>query len=891
MAKKLYKSKTNYTLKRLHQSGSYGNIYERDILTISNAGSSPLGQVPIYQSPTFKFTIRAGFNGKKIYNYGDWLTNDYCSTSGTTSWTLSCLPTPDKKSSKIVLKPNTHRLTDFVCYGSASELIRASINDILCRFPGEIFVTDEEININSSLFTENLIPVNSDLYKALLNTNDGYFIVDNPMGIDLTQLVIPENNTLAKIKFLCESYKQYNILTPGNNGIRESENVISWDVISKENIFNNDICLTNGMHLASVILKSENNKELVIEIYYYEGDVFCISKDKNYSLRPKDDVIDEFFNSLDDFQKVLLNRNTNYTAKIETYIDDEDDGWYVEEIEYTWPVGNGDWNLSIDGIAYDEYIKSLEVLAEGYDSNFTDAIWRTMTHEAIGNMDLTLTKNGEGVEMPNSSKIKQYLNIVGRQFDEIKKYADNIKNSNNVTYEQDKNIPDYFLTDKLELSGWETKNILNEISEDIFTEPMYGSRTIGFTASDGNNEFLRRLILNSKYIFSKKGTRQSIEDLMAIFGFHSVDWLNSYHLLTAKDKAYWAKSFIIKESIYKIKEITDDNLINKIKLLNSYKNEFNNESLNNPFGSYDPYQGLPLAEAYLNEKTYLIPWFDKTLKYDGDLYFQGKGGWMRNMETSEYNRTVSNIYAYTTKEDIPEFIKSTEYIYYIQSEDKCYKCTKNNDDIWNFSLYPVKNGKEVNTPPTDSTTKSELYLKYGEKYYVWSDKNNKYIELNEKPYNFFLESGKLDDVRTKVIDINKGNNPHSGEYDDGENYKKAYQNFFINSTFNEDLNLNFRDVETSGFTIERQLTNKKCVFIKDDEIIDNLYNINNKYIQIIFDLRHKKFIEENVLHYLKQIIPSTTIVDYDFRDLNKGNYYAIENESISDVNTNVFGII
>ena len=44
------------------------------------------------------------------------------------------------------------------------------------------------------------------------------------------------------------------------------------------------------------------------------------------------------------------------------------------------------------------------------------------------------------------------------------------------------------------------KEILNEIPNNEITDPMYGARTIGFTAGDANNEFMRRLQLNSKQI-------------------------------------------------------------------------------------------------------------------------------------------------------------------------------------------------------------------------------------------------------------------------------------------------------------------------------------------------------------------------------------------------------
>ena len=68
--KKLFKSKTNFTLRRLHQSGSYGNIYERDYTTLFNSPSNDNGQISIYNGPSFKLTVSAGLNRQKKYQYG-----------------------------------------------------------------------------------------------------------------------------------------------------------------------------------------------------------------------------------------------------------------------------------------------------------------------------------------------------------------------------------------------------------------------------------------------------------------------------------------------------------------------------------------------------------------------------------------------------------------------------------------------------------------------------------------------------------------------------------------------------------------------------------------------------------------------------------------------------
>ena len=91
--RKLYKSKASFTLKRLHQSGSYGTIYERDYTTIPSTTVLPEEQISTYSSPTFKLSVRGGYNGQKKYNYGKWVNNgDSC--NGSTQWTFACVTAP-----------------------------------------------------------------------------------------------------------------------------------------------------------------------------------------------------------------------------------------------------------------------------------------------------------------------------------------------------------------------------------------------------------------------------------------------------------------------------------------------------------------------------------------------------------------------------------------------------------------------------------------------------------------------------------------------------------------------------------------------------------------------------------------------------------------------------
>ena len=56
--------------------------------------------------------------------------------------------------SKIILKPDYKSLNDFAYFGSAVELIQATVNDIIKRFPGGLCYYDEapEIKIENKTY-------------------------------------------------------------------------------------------------------------------------------------------------------------------------------------------------------------------------------------------------------------------------------------------------------------------------------------------------------------------------------------------------------------------------------------------------------------------------------------------------------------------------------------------------------------------------------------------------------------------------------------------------------------------------------------------------------------------------------------------------------------------
>jgi hypothetical protein len=137
---KYIKSHSNFVLKTKHQDTKDGVIYERDITTIGGRDRFSKGQVPVYRSGNFVITVN---NEDTLYKKAatqEWKENE----SGNT-WNLDILEgyEKDEKSSydkRIVIKKDYYDLRDFSYFGSCSELMRASINGIIKKFPGELFV-------------------------------------------------------------------------------------------------------------------------------------------------------------------------------------------------------------------------------------------------------------------------------------------------------------------------------------------------------------------------------------------------------------------------------------------------------------------------------------------------------------------------------------------------------------------------------------------------------------------------------------------------------------------------------------------------------------------------------------------------------------------------------
>ena len=738
----LVKSHSNYVLKSRHQDVNDGTIYERDITTIGGVNQFAKGMTPIYRSNNFIITVRNDNSSTNVFNNTNWERND----TGTV-WTLENVSgltsdSEDANDMKIVLKQDYYDFCDFAYYGSLSELFRASITDIIDRFPGELYCTSNNIYYTVSEVIDKEV-----IEDRVILGNENLFNLDNPFGIDLHSKVTPKNNTNPLKYFADDGFKNYSLITDDDpSGVT----IDSW---SSEPT-SNDYC--KGNKICNIRI---NN--YTIEAYVGDdGKIFYFGDEsmKGLHIRPNEKYITEFYNKCDNFQKILMNRKTTPLYKATFSVLGESKYGLTKSFEtFIFPTTYGDYNIIADEYGFSDYTSRLIKIGEFYDSNITDNIYRAMTHEAIKNFDWTYTReytSGEEEEyVLGGHKIQKALRVIGREFDEIKAYIDNIKNICRASYDDRGNMPDYFLKDSLADEGWDIKlvypydgKVNNEdckfvitsqdrkvrpYSSDIIDDKMnkygffmykgdedddtvklavpnkYSGTDYHFASAENSgstwyrctvrnrirpyvdnkeysyhemsNLFLKRLKLNSRHIWRHKGTVDGVEMILGMFG------LKSQRFCDASDDKELKADYKITEYSWSTRPLEDTwnclyDMFN-IDWINSTKNIIydyrgvSNYTNTSAASDYIPYQGLPVEyiEVEEDKRRLLYPSFNKDEKYDGDPYFQMKGGWQEktyddgngNKCYFQFNDDSTKIVSSTTTPIFKETLKTIKSVNFI----------------------------------------------------------------------------------------------------------------------------------------------------------------------------------------------------------------------------------
>lgn len=775
MSEKYYRYNSNYILRKKHQNIKNGTIYERDWVTIGALHKFEKGKTPIYYDGNFLFTTSSvkGLNKKQKYN------------SSEEEFTYKDLQDTNKKSSYII----SNDIRSYAYYGSSVELIRTTIENIIKNFPVELRVSNQIATL-----------------KETSDSNEqDFLVISNPFNIDLHHEHVLNDDNVNLMRFLSYSYDKYYV----------NDELINDYKIKKYFKEGEDInCLYNTHCLYSITL----NNKFIIYIYLFDNTFLYVTNTDNtkvINITPIEEEINKYFENLEGFEAILLNKTSKplYTAELLTPIETNIDYKYVNRL-YTWP--NNGYCIDIETPAYYEYVSNLMNLGKIYDMLWTDNLYRSMTHEAIKNYDWTYSREYEpGEEQDNidgGERVEKLLRIYGRCFDDIKQKIDTIKNKNTVTYDNYNNTEYEDILQQLSCSGWDIVSLIGNldtkykyVDNDIYS----GYDMTGLTASDLEKEMFRRFILSGGYMQYSKGTRHSIIMLLSFFGL--------------KDSEY-----DITEEFYKTSPIKDDYIITNIKNIN------NNKQTALIYDD-DEFSGIPLKIINYNGNNVLVPFLDNNKFYDGDIYYHCNGGW-------GYTNTNGSL--------LFPYLETIPYLYTVKTYNSLFDInihSLKDNDIYYVESIDDYDGKNDNT--------SNYFIsKFLNDEWTWEN-----ISKTDELYNYA-------EYLYNIVGSDFGNNPHVGygKYDNGNEYILSLSNPFY-----QDNKLGYTTGQTNNYFTLTRISNN----VFDNKIINSTeieeYILNSKVVNITFSFTDFKeemisYTKNVIIPYLLQLIPSTTILQINY---------------------------
>lgn len=780
MAKRYSKHYSNFILKKKYQYSTKGTIWERDWVTIGAQHQIEKGKRPFYGDSGFLFTDNSIPDTHKRHDFGkivgEWTYDDVYSSTPVVN--------------EVKLNYDSNDLRDFAYYGSCSELIRTSIENILAWFPGCMIKGEKCYKVTKP---------DGKNYKFELQQNCNgsniEYMFSNPFQFDL----ITENISSKEVKnirrYVSKTWADFDIILGDN--YKTPLHVVNYSV-KKEGTIDPCLSIQKITEITIEYTDGDNKKQLIINAYLCNGDVVYTTKDKEVSeIRLSEDVIEQYFYDIDGFERLLLRRDTKplysntFLKMFET-----DNGIRYAYRDYAWPTVN-DYCIDIESPVYAAFVQSLNETATEFDNVWTDNMWRNMTHEAIKNYDWTYTKeystDDEQDFVDGGSRMEKLIRVYGRVFDDIKRYIDGIRFTSKLSYDGYNNMPDAEISDKLDYNGWDIYSTIpyfpeedesgnvngDDLSTVYISDDALDRFGIKWFLSKNNNEvtaaesdisFLRRLALSSKYLIKSKGTLKGIDMVMALFGLGPNDYSVEEQYYTVQMKKY--------TQVYE-KNIAD--LVHYDNLSWFYD---------------DPYEGVPFGNVELYNKKFIIPYYDHSKKYLGDLAFQSNGGWAKKSlvtdERNDYEETLSYLNVVPNFNSLLEVNtyalgEGDESIYYVidvsdyinSNENAPYNITHYFycNDIYNPELTtswsPILADfvKKISKEEYESLDQSEK-----QNYSQCEEEDGVYCRFYEGSGNIYARAKYLDNIISSSI----GNNPHVGygKYDLGNEYFEYMQRPF-----------------------------------------------------------------------------------------------------------------
>lgn len=494
--------------KKVKVVGYSQEVKYKDGIAITNFSDSLVGNQFTSDAGSALFTLG---NFRITTNLDPKITKSYKSSQFTNYYTLNNLSVDEELNElisrtdlKLNLDPTDIR--NYAYFGSFKEFMRVSLENIITLWPASLYATSVN-QISPSTPNKTFEQAAYDIVNKTTTYKIHKDSIKNDFSINIKDdgTILNTFNSENKLRDFTMSYNHYNVVIDD----------VEYPVIGFTGYTDIDSYIT-----------------LTVEGDPFNGNA---SGTTNYHIKPNIKKYNLFFLKLNDFERHILNRDTNFKAEFK--FDYESDNGNVIKGRKTvkWPISDG-YNIDFKSEYYSEYVKKLIEIANISDENKSNILANKMVSDSIFEWDTADQKMGKT------------LSIYGRNFDEVKKHNTGIKYANTVSYDKKNNVPDGLVKNLARTLGWElTTSLFNVDFNDNFLSP---NKDMTITPVESEIEFWRRLILNSPWVWKSKGTRKVIEFLLRFIG-------TPKGLIHFNEYIYKASNKVSLDEVQKLYELRD----------------------------------------------------------------------------------------------------------------------------------------------------------------------------------------------------------------------------------------------------------------------------------------------------------------------------------------------
>lgn len=444
-----------------------------------------------------RFAVTTNFDGKKNVDYSNVL------SSFSKPITLTTLNLNDEQSNiyknkdkQLKLNLDNSNLNTFIRYGSAYEYLRFCIENIIMTYPGSLYIEAKSNYPTYTNFTYDSITDTANFDIPTINSisydSNNNPIIDTNITNDFGLIFWRDENKIADYennKNISKTYESYVIWST-----HDDNNYEIIDFVGKTNN-DNFINVTTRGNPFNFLESSADGRGRV-----------------SFHIKPNNNIFEEFRVKLDNYQRYMVssrdeNGNFKFTIKTPNLI--EDGSIKYSDLNLKWVVSDG-YNIDFKTSSYRSFLESILTIGMRYDAIKTDLIARFLTPASIKTYDFT-----------EEGKVEKLLRIYGYEFDQIRKFIDSLVHVNTLTYDKINNAPDQLIQSLSKTFGWDYDVLLSEdeLMESIFNiDDKERDLSKDLMPDEINIELWRRILINTKYYWKTKGTREALTSIFRLIG-------------------------------------------------------------------------------------------------------------------------------------------------------------------------------------------------------------------------------------------------------------------------------------------------------------------------------------------------------------------------------------